>query len=152
MKGWLFKEIHKPLELVEREDPKLGEGQISIEIKAAGLCHSDVGLMEGITTSQLAYYPIIIGHEFAGVVKEVGKGVKNFKVGDRVACRAGFGSPGVSMEGAYATMTVAPAHFCTLVPSKVEWKDAAAATDAGLTSYHAVAKSRRGRVCIPRDG
>ena len=91
MKGWLFKKIHAPLELVEREDPKPQEGQIAIKIKAAGLCHSDVGLMEGITTSQLAYYPIIIGHEFAGVVSEVGKGVKDFKVGDKVACRAGFG-------------------------------------------------------------
>ena len=141
MKGWLFKKIHAPLELVEREDPKPQEGQIAIKIKAAGLCHSDVGLMEGITTSQLAYYPIIIGHEFAGVVSEVGKGVKDFKVGDKVACRAGFGSPGVSMEGAYSTMTVAPAQFCTKVPDGVTWAEAAAATDAGLTSYHAIAKT-----------
>ena len=141
MKGWLFKEIHEPLELVEREDPKPEAGQIAIDIKAAGLCHSDVGLMEGITTSQLAYYPMIIGHEFAGIVSEVGEGVTDFKVGDRVACRAGFGSPGVSMEGSYATMTVAPAEFCTIVPDEVEWAPAAAATDAGLTSYHAVVQT-----------
>ena len=141
MKGWLFKEIHKPLELVERPDPVPGPGQIAIDIKAAGLCHSDVGLMEGITTSQLAYYPIIIGHEFAGTVYAVGEGVTDFKIGDRVACRAGYGSPGVSMEGAYATKTVAPAMFCTIVPDDVPWIQAAAATDAGLTAYHAVAKT-----------
>ena len=141
MKGWLFKEIHKPLELVHRPDPVPGPGQIGIDIKAAGLCHSDVGLMEGITTSQLAYYPIIIGHEFAGTVYAVGEGVKDFKVGDRVACRAGFGSPGVSMEGAYADKTIAPAMFCTIVPDDVPWIQAAAATDAGLTAYHAVART-----------
>lgn len=141
MKGWLFKEIHEPLELVERDDPQPGPGQIAIDIKAAGLCHSDVGLMEGITTSQLAFYPIIIGHEFAGIVYAVGEGVTDFKVGDRVACRAGYGSPGVSMDGAYATKTVAPAMYCTIVPDDVPWMQAAAATDAGLTAYHAVAKT-----------
>ena len=139
MKGWLLKEVHEPLVLVERPDPVPGPGQIGIDIKASGLCHSDVGLMEGITTSQLAYYPIIIGHEFAGTVYAVGEGVTEFKIGDRVACRAGYGTPGVSMEGAYADKTIAPAQFCTIVPDDVPWMQAAAATDAGLTAYHAVA-------------
>ena len=141
MKGWLLKAAHEPLELVERPDPVPGPGQIAIDIKAAGLCHSDVGLMEGITISQLAYYPIIIGHEFAGTVYAVGEGVTDFKIGDRVACRAGYGAPGVSMEGAYADKTVAPAMYCTIVPDDVPWAQAAAATDAGLTAYHAVAKT-----------
>lgn len=138
MKGWLFKEIHEPLELVERPDPIPAAGQVTIDVKAAGLCHSDVGVMEGINIASLAYYPLILGHEFAGIVSAVGEGVTKFKVGDRVACRAGFGTPGVSMEGAYATKTVAPVQYCTLVPNDVPMIQAAAATDAGLTSYHAV--------------
>lgn len=141
MKGWLFKEIHEPLELVERPDPVVGKGMIGIDVKGAGLCHSDVGFIDGVTTAALSYYPIILGHELAGVVNEVGEGVTEFKVGDRVACRAGVIGPGGSCDGAYADKTVVPAELCTIVPDEVPWIQAAAATDAGITSYHAIVET-----------
>ena len=102
MRGWQLTNAHEPLKLVYLPDPVPGKGEIAIDIKAAGLCHSDVGLMEGITTSQLAFLPMVIGHEFSGIVSAVGEGVTDFKVGDKVACTAGFESPGVKCNGAYA--------------------------------------------------
>ena len=141
MKGWLFKEIHEPLDLIERPDPAVGKGEIGIDVKGAGLCHSDVGFIDGVTTAALSYYPIILGHELAGVVNAVGEGVTEFKVGDRVACRAGVTGPGGSCDGAYANKTVVPAELCTVVPDEVPWIQAAAATDAGITSYHAIVET-----------
>ena len=139
MRGWQLTGAHQPLKLVYLPDPIPKKGEIAIDIKAAGLCHSDVGLMEGITTSALAFLPIIIGHEFSGIVTAVGEGVTDFKVGDKVSCTAGYESPGVKYNGAYANKTVALARICTKIPDNVDWMQAAAATDAGITAYHAVA-------------
>ena len=47
MKAWLFTGAHQPLELIERESPRPGPGEIILEVRAAGLCHSDVGRMDG---------------------------------------------------------------------------------------------------------
>src|SRR5690606_22800112 len=71
----------KPLvvEEVELEGP--GPGEILIEVAAAGLCHSDLSAIEGIRPRPL---PIVIGHEGAGIVREVGPGVTGLKPGDHV--------------------------------------------------------------------
>lgn len=140
MRGWQFTKVGEPLQLVELPDPHAKSNEIVIDVKAAGLCRTDLGFMSGVTTDSLAFTPIILGHEFAGVVSEVGDQVTDFKVGDRVACRAGADSPGVLMNGAYATKTVAPATLCAKVPNDVAWMEAASATDAALTAYHAVIK------------
>jgi len=138
MRGWQFTEIHKPLTLVELPDPVPGPGEIALEVKAAGLCHSDVGYIEGVTTSSLGMIPIILGHEVAGIVTALGDGVTDFQVGDRVAVRAGLDSPGVASNGGYANMTVANTKIVAKIPEGVPFEYAAAATDAGMTSYHAV--------------
>lgn len=141
MKGWLFTGIKEPLKYIERPDPVPGKGEIAVDVVAAGLCHSDVGFIDGVTTAALSFYPIILGHELAGIVTAVGEGVTEFKVGDRIACRAGVIGPGGSCDGAYATKSVIPAELCTVVPDEVPWIQAAAATDAGITSYHAVVET-----------
>jgi len=74
---------NSPVEIaeVELDAPKAGE--ILVRIAAAGVCHSDVHLADGnLGTTR---WPIILGHEGAGVVEEIGAGVTNVKVGDRVA-------------------------------------------------------------------
>ena len=75
-------EAKKPLEIVELdlEGPKAGE--VLIEIKATGICHTDAYTLSGLDSEGL--FPSILGHEGAGVVREVGAGVTSVKPGDHV--------------------------------------------------------------------
>ena len=75
-------EAGKPLEVMEvnLEGPK--EGEVLIEIKATGICHTDEFTLSGADPEGL--FPAILGHEGAGVVVELGDGVKDLKVGDHV--------------------------------------------------------------------
>ena len=139
MKGWQFTEIHKPLTLVELPDPTAGLDEVKIEVKTCGLCHSDVGIIEGVTTSALGKIPLILGHEIAGIITELGEGVTDFQVGDRVAVIAGADTPGVVTDGGYANVTVSPTKFVVKIPDEVTFEEASSATDAGNTAYHAIA-------------
>ena len=75
-------EAGKPLEImdVNLDGPK--EGEVLVEIKATGICHTDEFTLSGADPEGL--FPAILGHEGAGVVVEVGPGVKDLKVGDHV--------------------------------------------------------------------
>jgi S-(hydroxymethyl)glutathione dehydrogenase / alcohol dehydrogenase len=75
-------EAGKPLEIVEvdLEGPK--EGEVLVEVKATGICHTDAYTLSGADPEGL--FPAILGHEGAGVVVEVGPGVKGLKPGDHV--------------------------------------------------------------------
>lgn len=142
MIGWQFTKTHEPLVLVEKEIPKAKPGHVVIEVKACGLCHSDVGALEDPGWMNIIKYtPIIIGHEFSGVITEVGEGVEGYKVGDRVAVcpmQPDADGPGYGRDGGYATYSTAPVEYLVPIPDEVDFVQAAAATDAGMTSYHAV--------------
>lgn len=71
----------KPLKIEQVDLDAPGEDEIVVQIKAAGLCHSDLSVIDGNRPRQM---PMVLGHEAAGIVKEVGKGVKDLKVGDHV--------------------------------------------------------------------
>ncbi|WP_029000963.1 zinc-binding dehydrogenase [Azohydromonas australica] len=71
------------IEEVELEGP--GEGEVLVEIRGAGLCHSDLSVVEGLRKRPL---PIVGGHEGAGIVREVGRGVTECQPGDHVAMAA----------------------------------------------------------------
>ena len=75
-------EAGKPLEIetVQLEGPK--EGEVLIEVKATGICHTDAFTLSGEDPE--GAFPAILGHEGAGVVVEVGPGVKSLSVGDHV--------------------------------------------------------------------
>src|SRR5215212_6256019 len=75
-------EAKKPLEIVEPDldGPKAGE--VLVEIKATGICHTDAYTLEGYDSEGI--FPSILGHEGAGVVVEVGQGVTSVKPGDHV--------------------------------------------------------------------
>ncbi|WP_260061335.1 zinc-binding dehydrogenase [Micrococcus terreus] len=112
-----------------------------LEMKAAGLCHSDVGLLEDEGwLSMLAKTPITIGHENAGVVAELGEGVTEFSVGDRVGVcpTTPAGAPGYSFDGGFAPKMVVDAQALVPLPENVDFVQGAAATDAGMTSHAAV--------------
>lgn len=141
MKGWQFTVTHEPLKLVEQENPKADPGRVVIDTMAAGLCHSDVGALEDEGWLALMSPPVIMGHENAGVISEVGEGVTDFKVGDRVAiCPTGPSgtSPGYDYDGGFGTKIHAPAEDLVLIPDELSMEMAASATDAGMTSYAAL--------------
>jgi propanol-preferring alcohol dehydrogenase len=143
MKGWLFSGTNIPLKLIEKEDPKATPNHVVIQVKAAGLCHSDVAALQDPGWMPLfPNGPVIMGHEFAGVVVEVGEGVTDLKVGDRVGVnpldQETREAAGYNYDGGYATMTRVPAKQCVKLPDSVSFVEGAAATDAGLTSYHAL--------------
>jgi len=69
------------LRIEEREQPKIGRGELLVRVEASGICGSDV--MEWYRIGRV---PLVLGHEVSGVVEETGEGVKNFKKGQRVAC------------------------------------------------------------------
>jgi len=143
MKGWLFSGTNIPLKLVEKEDPKATPGHVVIEVKAAGLCHSDVAALQDPGWMPLfPNGPVIMGHECAGVVIEVGEGVTDLKVGDRVGVNPldheTREATGYNYDGGYADKVRVPAKQCVKIPDNVSFIEGAAATDAGLTSYRAL--------------
>lgn len=71
----------KPLKIEEVELDPPGDHEVLVNIKAAGLCHSDLSVIDGNRPRPL---PMVLGHEAAGEIVEVGHGVKNFKKGDHV--------------------------------------------------------------------
>jgi 2-desacetyl-2-hydroxyethyl bacteriochlorophyllide A dehydrogenase len=114
------------------------QDEIQVQVKAAGICGSDLHILAGEFPP--TPYPIIPGHEFAGVVTKVGRGVVNVAVGDRVAvdpslfcgqcryCHAGrgnlcakWGAIGDTVAGAFAEYVVAPARNAYLLPDDLSF-------------------------------
>ena len=70
------------LEIRETADPEPGPGQVRIRVRACGVCHSDSLAVEGQWPG--LKYPLVPGHEIAGVIDEIGSGVTTWKKGQRV--------------------------------------------------------------------
>lgn len=138
MRAWQFEEVGRPLALNEVPEPEPGAGEIVVEVKAAGICHSDVSFLDGTLTGLLPFRPITLGHEIAGVVTATGAGAGRFSVGDRVVIPAAIEGPGTSSNGGFQPLVPVHERLVVPLPDGIAWDQAAAATDAGLTSYHAV--------------
>ncbi|WP_032120945.1 zinc-binding alcohol dehydrogenase family protein [Clostridium amazonitimonense] len=83
MKAIMIEGPHK-LRIIDMEKPKIkNKDDVLLKIISGGICGSDIGIYNG--TNSLATYPRIIGHEYAGIVEEIGSGVTNVKIGDVVA-------------------------------------------------------------------
>ena len=155
-------QVAKPgadFEIVEREIPQAGAGQVRIRVQACGICHSDSltkeGYWPGIT------YPRVPGHEVAGVIDELGAGVAGWKKGQRVgvgwhggqdgtclACRRGdFGNcaklkiPGISYDGGYAEYMVAPVEALAAMPESLDAAEAGPLLCAGVTTFNSLRHS-----------
>lgn len=147
MKGWCFTATNAPLQLLDIDDPIPGPGEVVLDVKAAGLCHSDVGVMtDPIWATRMAFTPLILGHEIAGVVSALGEGVSEVKVGDRVGVcpTVGLGAPGFSRHGGFTTKYLAKPIELVPMPDSLSFDLAAVGTDAGMTSYHGMVS--RGQV------
>jgi len=140
VKAWLFTGAGQDLRLIEREIPAPGAGEVLLAVKGSGLCHSDVGRMDGTLTPFMPKPPpIVLGHEIAGVVVAAGAGVDRFAVGDRVVASGTIAyCPGRDADGGYATHCLLPEHCLIPLPDGVSFVQGAAATDAGQTSHAAL--------------
>ena len=138
MKAWQLTAANEPLRRIEREDPRPGPGQAVVAVRAAGICHSDVGFVDGTLTPMLAKLPLVLGHEVAGVVAEVGPDVSDLQPGDRVAAFGDQLAPGWSIDGGFADKFLGQVTGLMKLPDAVDFVQAATATDAGQTAYGAV--------------
>ncbi len=143
MQAWLFTGAHQPLERIERDMPRPGPGEVLLTVRASGLCHSDVGRMDGTLTPFMPTPPpIILGHEIAGTIAEVGAGVTTFAPGDRVVASGTLAyCPGRHDDGGYASHCLLPATCLIALPDSVSFAQGAAATDAGQTSHSALIRA-----------
>lgn len=146
-------------QIVQREVPEPGEGQVLIQVQACGVCHSDVLTVEGSWPG--IEYPRVPGHEVVGIIDEVGAGVSAWKVGQRVGvgwhgghdntcreCRRGdFGNcknlkiAGISYDGGYQQYMVVPVEALASVPEGLSDTEAAPLLCAGITTYNALRHS-----------
>ncbi|MBR7832529.1 zinc-binding dehydrogenase [Actinospica durhamensis] len=138
MRAWQFTEVGAPLTLNEVPSPTPAADELVVHVRAAGLCHSDVGFLDGTLTPLLPFRPITLGHEIAGVVSAVGSAVTRFQIGQKVVIPAAIEGPGTSKNGGFADEVAVLERLVVALPDGVAFDQAAAATDAGLTSYHAV--------------
>lgn len=113
------------LEVADLPEPKAGDGEVVVEIAAAGVNFIDTYQRGGLYPVDL---PITLGMEGAGTVTEVGPGVADFRVGDRVAW--------CDVPGSYAQRATLPAARAVLVPGDVELPTAAAVMLQGLTAHY----------------
>jgi propanol-preferring alcohol dehydrogenase len=147
MKSWRFFGTDKPLELLDVEEPHAGPGQVIVDVKAAGVCHSDVSaLIDPGWMPLFPRIPMTLGHENAGIISEVGEGMDEWNVGDRVGLSpvmtsgeaAGDAIGYGQWDGGFGPKIVATNDNLVRLPDEVSFELGAMATDAGLTSYHAM--------------
>src|SRR5215470_16431858 len=156
-------QISKPggaIELVERDIPEPGPGQVRIKVEACGVCHSDSVVKEGLFPG--IQYPRVPGHEVIGLVDAVGEGAKPWKTGQRVgvgwhggncgycdhcrrgeffACEIALLTTGISFDGGYGEYMVAPAEALAVVPDELSAVDGAPLMCAGVTTFNALRNS-----------
>jgi propanol-preferring alcohol dehydrogenase len=152
----LFSENPTPLIQSELPIPVAGEGEILIEVRACGVCHTELDEIEGRTPPPT--FPIILGHQVVGKVAALGPEVWQFHIGDRVgvgwiyracgvcdACRAGdenlceqFQATGRDANGGYAEFMTAPAAFAYPIPAVFSDTEAAPLLCAGAIGYRSL--------------
>jgi len=159
MKAWILEKQarieEKPLRLADVPTPRPQDNEIRIKIFACGVCRTDIHIAEG--DLPLRKSPLILGHEIVGVVDEVGKEVKNFKLGDRAGvawlnsacgkckfCLSGKENlcpeakfTGWDVNGGYAEYTMVPANFAFKLGERLSFVELAPLMCPGIAGYRA---------------
>ncbi len=146
------------LELREMAEPSPGPGEVLIEVKACGICGTDVHVLH----DEFPYWPpVILGHEFSGQIVEVGPNAELFHLGDRVVgephtkacgqcylCRTGNiqicamkRSPGWGIHGAFAKYLSMPQHLLHRIPDAMSYDTAAVVEPAANTVHDIVERA-----------
>lgn len=151
--------IEEPLEEVDVPIPEIGSSDVLIRVAAAGICHSDAHYRAGI--SKIGNLPVTLGHEVAGRVEQVGDGVRNFAVGDRVCvhylvhcgscefCMRGLEQfcrtvqmIGKHRDGGFAEFIKVPGENVFALPDEISFEAGAVMMCSSATALHALNKAR----------
>jgi alcohol dehydrogenase, propanol-preferring len=153
MRAQILGNAHSALAMTELPRPRLGAGDVLIEVKACGVCRTDLHIVDG----ELSHpkLPLVLGHEIVGAVIGKGAEVDRFQIGDRVGvpwlgwtcgvceyCERGRENlcdrarfTGYQIDGGYAELTVADQHYCFPIPAIFDDVAAAPLLCAGLIGY-----------------
>jgi D-arabinose 1-dehydrogenase-like Zn-dependent alcohol dehydrogenase len=149
----------QPLAMQEIPIPTIGDRELLVRVKAAGICHSDAHYRAG--TSRVEPLPLTLGHEVAGLVEQIGDQVTGFRSGDRVClhymvtcghcqyCNQGneqFCTTGKMIgkytDGGYAEYISIPERSAFLLPEEISFEQGAIMMCSSATSFHALLKAR----------
>jgi alcohol dehydrogenase, propanol-preferring len=156
MRAMLLDSPHSPLHAADIPLPVPGADEILIEVRACGVCRTDLHVVDGELSSPKL--PLVPGHEIVGIVREVGANVKRFQVGSRVGvtwlastcgtcsfCLHGQENlcdhpqfTGYTVDGGYAEFTCANAQYCFEIPAGYSDPQAAPLLCAGLIGYRSL--------------
>jgi propanol-preferring alcohol dehydrogenase len=148
-----------PIEVVDVSTPSLSSGQVLIAVEACGVCYTDIDIIEGRVKCKL---PVIPGHQVIGRVVDIGGGISDFMIGDRVGvawiawtcgrcehCVRGyenlcvnFKATGCDLDGGYAEYMVAYADYAYKLPSNIEAEKLAPLMCAGSIGWRAYKLAR----------
>jgi alcohol dehydrogenase, propanol-preferring len=152
----VFTGAGRPLAERELADPPLASGQVRLEVRACGVCRTDLHVVDGELAEPKL--PLVLGHQIVGTVSELGPGVDRFVIGERVGvpwlgwtcgectyCRKGRENlcararfTGYTVDGGYAERAVADAPYCFPIPDGYPDLQAAPLLCAGLIGYRAL--------------
>jgi L-iditol 2-dehydrogenase len=157
--------IDRPHEVAYRDvaEPVYGPGDVVVRSHKAGVCRTDLEVLEGALDLRWVRYPCIPGHEWSGSVTEVGADVDDFKRGDRVVCEglipcnrcgrckagdthlcANYDSLGFTRAGGWGELVVAPRHVVHRLPDSVSF-EAAVLVEPGSVVLRGL---ERGRLAV----
>jgi len=159
MRAMVLDNPRQPLQLRDVPRPTLGAGQLLVRVSSCAVCRTDLHVVDGELPDPKL--PLIPGHQIVGRVEEIGKGVEEFSVRDRVGipwlgwtdgecayCRSNRENlcdnarfTGYTIDGGYAEFTVADARFCFRLPDRYNDVEAAPLLCAGLLGYRALRKT-----------
>jgi len=159
MKAVRLVAVGQPLQMHKVSLPVVGERDVLVRVKAAGICHSDAHYRAGV--SPAGPLPLTLGHEVAGVVEKAGAQVANVKAGDRVClhylvtcgdcayCSRGNEQfcvkgkmIGKHRDGGYAEHILMPARSVVILPDEIPFEQGAALMCSSSTCFHALRKAR----------
>lgn len=157
MKAAVLEQFNEPLTVQEVPDPEPGMGEVIVRTHAAGICRTDLKIIQGIIPTVKT--PLIMGHELAGEVVALGPGVTEIEQGTRVTvglditcgtceyCQLGeldhcarLVRLGLEQDGSLADFVRVPAANLVEIPPTVSFAQAATIPDAVASPYHAVLK------------
>ena len=159
MRAMVLDNPRQPLQLRDVPRPTLGAGQLLVRVSSCAVCRTDLHVVDGELPDPKL--PLIPGHQIVGRVEEIGKGVEEFCVRDRVGipwlgwtdgecayCRSNRENlcdnarfTGYTIDGGYAEFTVADARFCFRLPDRYNDVEAAPLLCAGLLGYRSLRKT-----------
>lgn len=163
MRAMVFHSAGQPLRAEEMPVPKPGPGEVLLQVKACGVCRTDLHVVDGELSRPKS--PLVPGHEIVGIVREAGAGVDRFRPGERVGvpwlgwtcgecayCRSGRENlcvralfTGYTRDGGYAEFAVADQRYCFPIPPIFGDVEAAPLLCAGLIGFRSLRKTGQAR-------